>query len=199
MQTLEQIIEAAKGEGDYQSLAARLGVNKGSITKWRQGLSAPDPQYIPELARLAGLSVAAVAIAALATRDRHGTQARHWRRAWDDLARAGLAAVVLAVGLGAQAPAEAQPTPEVAPVRHYANSRRRRRQEAATAASRWLSRLSGRVNNNQPARYPYVIWRIQKLTARTLRRLCTWPRGYSALSREGLPVASWPTLGLIAA
>jgi transcriptional regulator with XRE-family HTH domain len=167
MLTLEQILDLAKGDGDYQTLAKRLGCHKAAVSKWRHGLGAPDPEYIPELARLSGLSVAAVAIAALATRDRRGVKARQWTQAWDQLARAGLAA---AAGVAVVSDCILCKAPTA--------------QEAPTPAIRWLRQLSGWLKNHQPA--------LQDSTARTLRRLCAWPRGYST-SSPASPGASWLT------
>jgi transcriptional regulator with XRE-family HTH domain len=194
MLTIKAILDRAQAMGYTDTAVAReVGVTKQAVSRWRTGQGLPADIHAAALARVAQLPATAVLTAIVAAKS-EGKERETWVRAYGDLARAGLAAVVLAVGLGAP-PADAAPS---APdTRHYANSRRRRRQEAATAASRWIARLSGRVNNNQPA--PYVIWGIQALARRTLRRLCAWPRGYSALSRESLPVANWPTLGLIAA
>jgi len=178
MLTMKEIVDLARGDREYQRLAADLGVHKATVSKWVQGVGAPDPEVIPELARLAGLSVAAVAIAALATRDRRGVKARQWTQAWDQLARAGLAAVAGVAVLNDCILCKKAPDA----------------QEAPTAASRWASQLSGWVKQQLPALQTYAIWRIQKLTAGTLRRLCTWHRGYSAspVSSAG---PSWPMLG----
>ena len=123
MLTMKEIVDMARGDREYQRLAADLGVHKATVSKWVQGIGVPDPEQIPELARLAGLSVAAVAIAALATRDRRRVRSSAWTQAWEQLARAGLASNM-----------------------HYAISaegHRRRRQS--------LTRLSGRVKHYQPA------------------------------------------------
>ena len=87
MLTMKEIVDLARGDNEYQRLAADLGVHKATVSKWVQGIGVPDPEQIPELARLAGLSVPAVAIAALATRDRKHAKAQYWRKAWDQLDR----------------------------------------------------------------------------------------------------------------
>ena len=140
MLTLQEIVDLARAGGEYQAVARQLGVNKATVSRWVQGVGAPAPEHVVELARLSGLSVAAVAVAALAARDRRHTKARAWEQAWTQLARAGLAAAVLAVGLGAPAPADAS---QVVTTAYY--GKRRRRQEVArvqrstarTIASAW--------------------------------------------------------------
>jgi transcriptional regulator with XRE-family HTH domain len=74
----------------------------------------------------------------------------------------------------------------VTPDMHYTT------REVPAPATRWLRQLSGWLKNHQPALQTYAIWRIQKLSTRTLRRLCAWPRGYSTSRRAASPGASWP-------
>jgi transcriptional regulator with XRE-family HTH domain len=195
MLTLDDIFGRLEAMGYNQSaIARRLNTSEANVSRWRKGVHSPTPDVIEALAELAMLNPATVAVVVMASRA-SGKSRKAWEKAYGDLARAGLAAVVLAVGLGAQAPAEAQPTPEVAPVRHYANLRRRRRQEAATAASRWLSRLSGRVNNNQPALQTYAIWRIQTIVGVTLRAACcrlgSWLSNLASSRPPSGPMLGW--------
>lgn len=167
MLTLQEIVDRARAGGEYQEVARRLGVNKATVSRWVQGIGAPAPEHVVELARLSGLSVAAVAVAALAARDRRQAKAKAWEQAWTQLARAGLATVLLTVAAGAPSPAETPPAQP--PGLHIMSNRRRRRLEAAST--------------------------LQRLTARTLSSAWHWLAGYSRSTRAGSAAPSGPTLG----
>lgn len=176
MLTVIGILDRAKAMGYSDTAIAReVGVTKQAVSRWRKGQGRPADIHAAGLARIANLPATAVLTAIVAAKS-EGKEKDVWVRAYGELARVGLAAAagvaVISDCILCKAPAA---------------------QEGAAPASRWASRLSGRVKQQLSALQTYAIWRIQTIVGVTLPAGCSrhgsWP-----YSRAASPGGSWPTL-----